>query len=113
MGVPPNADMFRPPISTKCPPVGVLGPSHSPSSARATTVKNVAKVNANPQQPTVEYRPKTGRIAMRALSPQQPDNLWSAKWFVGEVVPLEATVFMEVHDLRRVDLLITSPEGEQ
>ena len=38
-----------------------------------------------------------GRIPIRALSPQQPENRWPAKAYVGEVVPFEATVFREGH----------------
>jgi starch synthase (maltosyl-transferring) len=85
----------------------------------------VATANANPQHPTAQhapesatdpapgYVPRTGRIAIRALSPQQPENQWPAKSFVGEVVPFSATVFMEGHDLLAVDLLLTDPHGVQ
>ncbi|MCU1545676.1 MAG: alpha,4-glucan--maltose-phosphate maltosyltransferase, partial [Homoserinimonas sp.] len=59
------------------------------------------------------YEPKVGRIPIRQLSPQQPENLWPAKAYVGEVVPFEATVFKEGHDILGVDLLLTSPEGTQ
>ncbi|MCW4384823.1 alpha-1,4-glucan--maltose-1-phosphate maltosyltransferase [Salinibacterium sp. SYSU T00001] len=52
-------------------------------------------------------------MAIRACSPQQPENLWPAKSFVGEVVPFEATVFMEGHDSLGVTLLLTDPEGTQ
>jgi len=45
-----------------------------------------------------------GRIPIRALSPQQPENRWPATGYVGEVVPFEATVFREGHGLLRVDL---------
>ncbi|TXN30093.1 alpha-1,4-glucan--maltose-1-phosphate maltosyltransferase [Lacisediminihabitans profunda] len=54
-----------------------------------------------------------GRIPIRALSPQQPENNWPAKAFVGEVVPFEATVFKEGHDVLGVDLLLTGPDGVQ
>jgi starch synthase (maltosyl-transferring) len=61
----------------------------------------------------MEYEPKMGRIPIRDLSPQQPENHWPAKAFVGEVVPFEATVFKEGHDVLGVDLLLTDPEGTQ
>ncbi|MBC7519389.1 MAG: alpha-1,4-glucan--maltose-1-phosphate maltosyltransferase [Microbacteriaceae bacterium] len=52
-----------------------------------------------------------GRIPIRHLSPQQPENLWPAKAFAGEVVPFGATVFKEGHDELAVTLLLTDPSG--
>ena len=60
---------------------------------------------------TVEYEPRLGRIPIRHLTPQQPENLWPAKAFAGEVVPFEATVFREGHDLLGVHLIVTDPSG--
>ncbi len=60
-----------------------------------------------------EFHAQVGRIPIRQLSPQQPENLWPAKGFVGEVVPFQATVFKEGHDVLGVDLLLTDPEGSQ
>jgi len=57
------------------------------------------------------YVPLVGRIPIFDLSPQQPDNLWPAKGFVGEVVPFAATVFREGHDLLGTDVVLTSPSG--
>ena len=57
------------------------------------------------------YEPKVGRIPIRQLSPQQPENRWPAKAFAGEVVPFAATVFKEGHDVLGVDLLLTDPSG--
>ena len=51
-----------------------------------------------------------GRIPIRALSPQQPENRWAATAYVGEVVPFEATVFREGHGLLRVELVVTHPD---
>ncbi|HEY8589208.1 MAG TPA: alpha-1,4-glucan--maltose-1-phosphate maltosyltransferase [Naasia sp.] len=48
---------------------------------------------------------------MLDLSPQQPDDLWPAKAFVGEVVPFRATVFREGHDLLGADLVLVDPAG--
>ena len=55
--------------------------------------------------------PAIGRIPIRNLSPQQPENRWPAKSFVDEVVPFRATVFREGHDLIGVQLLLTDPSG--
>jgi starch synthase (maltosyl-transferring) len=60
-----------------------------------------------------DFQPRVGRIPIRQLSPQQPENLWPAKSFVGEVVPFQATVFKEGHDILGVELLVTDPEGSQ
>jgi len=51
-----------------------------------------------------------GRIPIRALSPQQPENRWPATGYVGEVVPFEATVFREGHGLLRVEAVLTHPD---
>ena len=52
-----------------------------------------------------------GRIPIRHLLPQQPENLWPAKAFAGEVVPFVATVFKEGHDTLAVTLRLTDPDG--
>ncbi|MET4782602.1 alpha-1,4-glucan--maltose-1-phosphate maltosyltransferase [Glaciihabitans sp. UYNi722] len=59
------------------------------------------------------YETKVGRIPIRDLSPQQPENIWPAKAYVGEVVPFQATVFKEGHEVLGVDLLLTDPSGQQ
>ena len=59
------------------------------------------------------YEPKMGRIPIRGLAPQQPENNWPAKAFMGEVVPFQATVFAEGHDILGVDLLLSTPGGVQ
>jgi starch synthase (maltosyl-transferring) len=58
-----------------------------------------------------EYEPLIGRIPIRDLSPLQPENLWRAKAFSGEVVPFGATIFKEGHDLLGAELLLTGPTG--
>ncbi|NYF11215.1 starch synthase (maltosyl-transferring) [Leifsonia sp. AK011] len=59
-----------------------------------------------------EYEPALGRIPIRHLAPQVPENRWPSKAFAGEVVPFEATVFREGHDLLGVQLLLTDPVGQ-
>jgi starch synthase (maltosyl-transferring) len=54
-----------------------------------------------------------GRIPIRALTPQQPENRWPSKAYRGEVVPFGATVFREGHDQLGVQLLLTDPTGKQ
>ncbi len=54
-----------------------------------------------------------GRIPIRGLAPQQPEPLWPAKAFRSEVVPFQATVFREGHDLIGVRLVLTDPEGRE
>jgi starch synthase (maltosyl-transferring) len=61
----------------------------------------------------IEYEPKLGRIPIRGLAPQQPEALWPAKAYRGEVVPFQATVFREGHDLVGVRLIVTDPEGRK
>lgn len=59
----------------------------------------------------MEYEPRIGRIPIRDLSPLQPEDLWPAKAFAGEVVPFSATIFKDGHDILGADLVITSPTG--
>jgi starch synthase (maltosyl-transferring) len=63
-----------------------------------------------PATVTAAHSESLGRIPIRALSPQQPENLWAATGYQGEVVPFEATVFREGHGLLRVELVITHPD---
>ncbi|GAB3035933.1 alpha-1,4-glucan--maltose-1-phosphate maltosyltransferase [Parafrigoribacterium mesophilum] len=62
-------------------------------------------------QESPDYQPRIGRIPIRLLAPQQPDNLWPSKAYAGEVVPFAATVFKEGHDLIGVETVLTSPDG--
>ena len=52
-----------------------------------------------------------GRIPILDLAPQQPDDLWPAKAFDGEVVPFSATVFKEGHDVIGAAVVLTAPSG--
>jgi len=63
------------------------------------------------QTPEHAFAPKIGRIPIRHLSPQQPEGLWPAKAYSGEVVSFEATVFREGHDRLGVRLHLTAPDG--
>ena len=54
---------------------------------------------------------RIGRIPIRQLSPQQPENRWSSTAFVGEVVPFAATVFREGHDRIGATVVLTTPSG--
>jgi starch synthase (maltosyl-transferring) len=61
----------------------------------------------------IEYEPKLGRIPIRFLTPQQPENRWPSKAYRGEVVPFGATVFREGHDLLGAQVQLTDPNGVQ
>ena len=54
---------------------------------------------------------RIGRIPIRQLSPQQPENRWPSTAFVGEVVPFAATVFREGHDRIGATVVLTTPSG--
>jgi len=58
------------------------------------------------------FSPRIGRIPIRHLSPQQPEDRWPSKAFAGEVVPFAATIFREGHDVLGGDLVLLSPDGE-
>jgi starch synthase (maltosyl-transferring) len=57
------------------------------------------------------FRPAIGRIPIRHLRPQQPENRWPATAYATEVVPFEATIFREGHDLIGAELQLESPSG--
>ena len=54
---------------------------------------------------------KIGRIPIRHLSPVEAEGRWSAKAYVGEVVPFAATVFREGHDALGARIHLTRPGG--
>ena len=64
---------------------------------------------ASTQTPPFTHR--IGRIPIRYLSPQQPENRWPSTAFVGEIVPFAATVFREGHDALGAELVLTTPDG--
>lgn len=64
---------------------------------------------ASTQTPPFTHR--IGRIPIRFLSPQQPENRWPSTAFVGEVVPFAATVFREGHDALGAEVVLTNPDG--
>jgi len=64
---------------------------------------------ATTQTPAFTHR--IGRIPIRQLSPQQPENRWPSTAVVGEVVPFAATVFREGHDALGAEVVLTMPDG--
>ncbi|MCU1437727.1 MAG: putative glycosidase [Naasia sp.] len=76
-----------------------------PTTTLPARAKRPSKASAPAWQPVL------GRFPVLDLSPQQPDDLWPAKAFVGEVVPFRATVFREGHDLLGADLVLIDPAG--
>ncbi|MGN6743711.1 MAG: alpha-1,4-glucan--maltose-1-phosphate maltosyltransferase [Amnibacterium sp.] len=91
----------------------------SESTGRSTTTRQgrggsagVRTAQARRTTPKAEaFTPVLGRIPILDLSPQQPDDLWPAKAFDGEVVPFAATVFREGHDRLGAEVVIVDPEG--
>jgi starch synthase (maltosyl-transferring) len=61
--------------------------------------------------PRTERGPRIGRIPIRFLSPRQPEDRWPTKAYAGEVIPIEATVFREGHDLIGAEVVLTDPAG--
>jgi starch synthase (maltosyl-transferring) len=57
------------------------------------------------------HEPAIGRIPIRHLRPQQPENRWPAKAYASEVVPFEATIFREGHDLIGAEVELQHPDG--
>jgi starch synthase (maltosyl-transferring) len=76
----------------------------------ATTRKRTVAAAPAPTVPT-PFQSKIGRIPIRFLRPQQPENRWPAKAFAGEAVPFSATIFREGHDQIGGELVLTDPSG--
>jgi starch synthase (maltosyl-transferring) len=74
-------------------------------------LEGAAEAAVSTQTPERAFVPKIGRIPIRHLSPQQPEGLWPAKAYSGEVVTFEATVFREGHDQLGVRMHLTGPDG--
>ena len=72
--------------------------SKSNTAARRVTVPRNVVGRASIDKPIPDspagYQPLIGRIPIVRLAPQQPDDLWPAKAFVGEVVPFFASTSM-------------------
>ena len=77
--------------------------SAAPTTRTASARRSARKID--------QWRPVLGRIPILDLSPQQPDDLWPAKAFDGEVVPFSATVFKEGHDVIGAEVVLTAPSG--
>jgi starch synthase (maltosyl-transferring) len=54
---------------------------------------------------------RIGRIPVLEVSPVVEGGLWPAKAVVGEVVPIEATVFREGHDAVSATAVLVAPDG--
>jgi starch synthase (maltosyl-transferring) len=63
---------------------------------------------------TIEYRHNSpfGRFPIEQVSPVVEGGRFSAKGFVGEMIPFSAVVYREGHDSLGVELLLTSPTGK-
>ena len=84
----------------------------TPSRAQRPHIERepgVGRGVASTQTPPFTHR--IGRIPIRHLSPQQPENRWPSTAFVGEVVPFAATVFREGHDALGAEVVIATPDG--
>ncbi|WP_375405543.1 alpha-1,4-glucan--maltose-1-phosphate maltosyltransferase [uncultured Amnibacterium sp.] len=82
-----------------------------PAPKRPRTAGNRATPGRRATKKPDPWTPVLGRIPILELSPQQPDDLWPAKAFDGEVVPFSATVFKEGHDVIDAAVVLTAPSG--
>ena len=82
-----------------------------PATARSRTAGTRATSSRRGSRAAPAWTPVLGRIPILDLSPQQPDDLWPAKAFEGEVVPFSATVFKEGHDVIDAAVVLTAPSG--
>ena len=85
--------------------------SGRPATSRAKSSGTRAAPVRKAARKADEWKPVLGRIPILDLAPQQPDDLWPAKAFAGEVVPFSATIFKEGHDVIDAAVVLTAPSG--
>ncbi|MGD8194002.1 alpha-1,4-glucan--maltose-1-phosphate maltosyltransferase [Herbiconiux sp. P18] len=66
---------------------------------------------AAPPVPETAFRPAIGRIPILQVFPSVDGGRFTAKGFVGEVIPFGATVFREGHDAVGAHLELEAPDG--
>jgi starch synthase (maltosyl-transferring) len=67
---------------------------------------------AKPKEMQIQHDALIGRLPITAVSPVVDNGAYSAKAFVGEVIPFSAVVFREGHDALGVELVLTSPTAK-
>lgn len=68
---------------------------------------------SKPSQIAYRHEAPIGRLPITAVTPSVDGGRWPAKAFKNEVIPFSAVVFREGHDSLGVELLLTSPTGNQ
>src|SRR5690606_28869284 len=79
----------------------------------------VVRVTSTPPAPAPHRTPAPapaapiGRIPVLDVSPVVEGGRWPAKAVVGEMVPVEATVFREGHDAVAATAVLVAPDGAE
>ncbi|WP_370544977.1 alpha-1,4-glucan--maltose-1-phosphate maltosyltransferase [Herbiconiux sp. VKM Ac-1786] len=89
-------------------------PATTPASKARTKVEAppATPAVAEPAAPAAEaFRPGVGRIPILNVFPSVDGGRFTAKGYVGEVIPFGATVFREGHDAVGAHLELEAPDG--
>lgn len=92
------------PTTAKSQPVSASVNPVTPQRRRAATVTS---------SPTAQPAAGIGRIPILDVCPTVSHGRWAAKAVVGEMVPIEATVFREGHDAVGATAVLLSPRGKR
>lgn len=85
-------------------------PAPAPVPAAPSIVSSAA-ATVPPIAPPIAPPAPIGRIPVVEVSPVVEGGRWPAKAVVGEVVPVEATVFREGHDAVAATAVLVAPDG--
>lgn len=92
------------PTTAKSQPVSASVNPVTPQRRRAATATS---------SPTAQPAAGIGRIPILDVCPTVSHGRWAAKAVVGEMVPIEATVFREGHDAVGATAVLLSPRGKR
>ena len=84
----------------------------SPATTQANAPGAPAAPVGFPRGTTVTGAPGIGRIPVVDVAPTIAEGRWPAKAAVGELVPVEATVFREGHDAVAATAVLVGPDGQ-
>ena len=108
-----HAAPAAPPPRAVAAPASAAVPPSAPSFARAAAGPAPVSDRVPAPGPPRATGPAIGRIPVIDVSPAIEAGRWPTKAVVGEVVPVEATVFREGHDAFRATAVLVAPDGTE
>lgn len=87
--------------------------ANSARRTRSSARDSKAASATQPVVPVAMQHSPIGRIPVIDVSPVISEGRWDAKAIVGEVIPIEATVFREGHDAVSATAVLIAPDGTE